>query len=157
MLSERLNTVSEQLVHNMRMRRVPHEYVEFVHHMLEGRRTKLKFDDYISDFIDINNGIGQGDPLSMIIYLFYNADLLDIPRGKEEALAFVDDASFLVEGADFKDTHAQLKDMMTRPNGGLAWSKDHNSRFELSKLRIVEFTTKRSKHPFMRGKTIPLA
>lgn len=47
---------------------------------------KLKFDDYIPNWINIDNGIGQGGPLSMILYLSYNADLLE-----EGAVAFVDD------------------------------------------------------------------
>jgi hypothetical protein len=54
----------------------------FVEWMLADRRTKLCFDDHLSDLVKINNGIGQGDPLSMILYLFYNTDLLDIPTRK---------------------------------------------------------------------------
>ncbi|KAF8997518.1 hypothetical protein BDQ17DRAFT_1248596, partial [Cyathus striatus] len=45
------------------------------------------------------NGIGQGDPLSMICYILYNADLLDVPTGPNKcALGFVDDSNFVVEG-----------------------------------------------------------
>jgi hypothetical protein len=51
--------------------------------MLTGCKTRLKFDDYTSEWFDINNGIGQGDPLSMIVYLFYNADLLNIAKGMD--------------------------------------------------------------------------
>ena len=40
----------------------------FIEGMLEGRSTHLKFDDHISNTIEINNGIGQGDPLSMVLY-----------------------------------------------------------------------------------------
>lgn len=149
------NAVTKQLLHNMRTRRIPEEYVLFVGRLLSNRRTKIKFDDYLSEFISIDNGIGQGDPLSMIIYLFYNADLIDIAHGEETAVAFVDDAALYVEGTDFEETHKKLEIMMTRPRGGLEWSKAHNSKFETSKLRIVDHTTKRVKHPFMRGKTLP--
>jgi hypothetical protein len=47
--------------------------------MIRNRTTRLKFDDYTSNPFLIPTGIGQGDPLSMLLYLFYNADLLDIP------------------------------------------------------------------------------
>ncbi|KAI0064808.1 hypothetical protein BV25DRAFT_1790987, partial [Artomyces pyxidatus] len=84
--------------------------------MLEGRRTSLRFDDFISDAIDIMNGIGQGDPLSMALYLYYNADLLTIPRGRREsAIAYVDDGLFIATGPTFDDTHGTLTDMMVRP------------------------------------------
>ena len=46
--------------------------------MLKERKTRLKFDDHESGYININNGIGQGDPLSMVLYQYYNADLLDV-------------------------------------------------------------------------------
>ena len=46
--------------------------------MLEGRTMHLKFDDFTSDPINIDNGIGQGDLLSMVLYQYYNADILDI-------------------------------------------------------------------------------
>lgn len=150
------NAVTARLLHNMRSRRVPEAYVTLVERMLRNRRTKLRFDDYLSDYKDINNGIGQGDPLSMIIYLFYNADLLEIPVGKEGAVAFVDDASLIAEADSFEETHQILHNMMTRTTGGLRWSTDHNSKFEASKLRIVDFSPKRVKHPQKAGKTVPM-
>jgi len=52
--------------------------------MLRGRKTKLHFDDYVSEWFDITNGIGQGDPLSMILYIIYDSDLVEIAKGKQE-------------------------------------------------------------------------
>ena len=52
--------------------------------MLTERVTTLKFDGYMLEPISIDNRIGQGDPLSMVIYQFYNADLLEIPANKGE-------------------------------------------------------------------------
>ena len=85
------NANPERLVHNLRKRGIPAKYANFVHNMLRDRITTLKFDGYVSDPLAIDNGIGQGDPLSMGLYQYYNADLLDIPSGKdEEAVAYVD-------------------------------------------------------------------
>ena len=72
------NTVKEQLIHNMRMRRVPKCFTDIVSLSLTGRTTSLKFDDYISDPIPIDNGTTQGDPSSMNYYAFYNAPLLKL-------------------------------------------------------------------------------
>ena len=61
------NTVTARLLHNLRMRRVPERYVSFIAQMLTGWCTRLKFDRYVSDWMEVNNGIVQGDPLSMIL------------------------------------------------------------------------------------------
>jgi len=105
----------------------------------------LKFDGYVLDPIQIDNGIGQGDPLSMILYQFYNADLLDIPKRKEEsATAFVDDATIIVTTDTFPKAHEMLVDMMTRPGGVAEWSTLHNSPLKYSKLTLVDFAHSRS-------------
>jgi hypothetical protein len=79
------NAVPSRLIHNLCKRHIPNRYVNFITGMLEGRTTYLKFDDHTSEGINIDNGIGQGDPLSMMLYQFYNADLLDIPTQANEA------------------------------------------------------------------------
>lgn len=149
------NAVTDRLLHNMRKRKVPERYVLVVERILRNRRTKLKFDDFLSDFFEIDNGIGQGDPLSMILYLFYNADLLDLARGKEEAVAFVDDAALITEAETFEKAHDMLADMLNRKGGGKEWSKDHNSNFELSKTVIMDCSPKRVPDPSRPGKTMP--
>ena len=115
------NAVTHRLLHNMKKRHVPAAYVAFVSNLLTGRRTHLKFDDYTSDWFDLDNGIGQGDPLSMLLYLFYNADLLDIAVGQnKKALGYVDDIALVVSTKNFTQTHRILKNMMLWPKGPFA-------------------------------------
>ena len=141
------NAVNERLVHNLKTRRVPVKIVEFIWNMLRGHSTALKFDDYVSDNININNSIGQGNPLSMVLYQFYNADLLDILNGtKEAAAAYVDDTILIATVTNFAQTHEILLDMMTRPGGAMEWSNNHNSCFEFSKLALIDFAHRNSKH-----------
>ena len=112
--------------------------------MLEGRRTKLKFDDFISETIWINNGIGQGDPLSMILYILYNADLLEIASSpEEESLGYVDDVMVMAEAENLDKMVETISDFMNHENGGFDWSDNHNSRFEINKSAVVHFTRKR--------------
>ena len=140
------NTVNEKLLQNMRRRHVPTKIVQFTANLLSNRLTQLKFDDFTSENIPISNGIGQGDPLSMILYQYYNTDLLDIPNDtKEAAMAYVDDAILIAIGSDFTETHATLSDMMTRRGGIIEWSRDHNSQFEFSKLALMDFAHRNSK------------
>ena len=137
------NVVKEVLIHNMRQRSVPAEYTRLVELMLTGRKTRLSFDDFLSDLIPINNGNNQGCPLSMIYYAFYNAGLLEIspPGSRDEAqFGFVDDVALLATGDNFDETHERLMDMMGRPGGAFDWSESHCSQFELSKLALMDFS-----------------
>ena len=134
------NTVKEQLIHNMRMRRVPDCFINIVKLSLTGHTTRLKFDDYISDPISLDNGTMQGDPFSMLYYSFYNAPLLEVASSSNElSPGFVDDSMMLAIGNTLEDCHSTLKDMMERPGGGFDWSYIHNSPFELSKTALMNF------------------
>jgi len=100
------NANLEKLVHNLRKRRVPSKYAKFIQVMLREQITMLRFDGYVLDCTPIDNGIGQEDPLSMVLYQFYNMDLLDIPRHVEEDMVvYVDDAFMLASGKDFPSAH----------------------------------------------------
>jgi hypothetical protein len=150
------NADIDRLLHNMRLRCIPEPYISFVDRIIRGRKTSLKFDNYTSDFFDIPTGIGQGDPLSMLLYLFYNADLLDIPDSRNEAvLGYVDDTIFYAEGDNLIDTSDMLMDMMNRPGGGYQWASDHHSKFETTKFSLMGFTQRRQNREAGRG-TIPL-
>jgi ribonuclease HI len=116
--------------------------------MLANREMKLRFDDYISKAIPNNNRIGQGDPLSMGLYQFYNADLLDIPSNPNQlAIAYVDDVILYASGNTFEEMHKTLEDMMKKENGAINWSKDHNSPLEYSKLALIDFSHQNHRVP----------
>ena len=136
------SVVKEVLIHNMRIRGVPPEYIKATELILRGQKTRLSFDDFISEFIFINNGNNQGCPLSMIYYGFYNSGLLQIsPPGSrnENQFGFVDKVALLAIGDNFTDTYAKLADMMTRPSRAFDWSESNHSQFELSKLALMNF------------------
>jgi hypothetical protein len=134
------NTVKERLIHNMRMRRVPKCFTDIAALSLTGRTTRLKFDDYFSDPIPLDNGTTQGNPSSMNYYGFYNAPLIEIAASDDElSLGFVDDSMMLAISDTLEQCHEKLKDMMEHPNGGFDWSLLHNSSFELSKIALMNF------------------
>jgi len=134
------NAMPERLVHNLRKQKIPRKYTNFVSSMLHGRVTSLKFDGYTSAPIHIDNIIGQGDPLLMVLYQYYNADLLDIPSNKDEdAMAFVDNLFMLAIADTFTEAHETLADMMGREGGVTEWTVTHNSPLEYSKLALIDF------------------
>ena len=99
------NTVTDRLIHNLKRQRIPTAYIKFIERLLKGCKTKMKFDDFVSEFIEIMNGIGQGDPISMLLYVIYNADLLEaLRRLNENAIGYVDDALVIATAKTFKGT-----------------------------------------------------
>ena len=98
------NAVTDRLLHNLQKRGIPAVYIQFIKALLTSRRTCMTFDNFMSDFILISNGIGQGDPLSMLLYIVYNADLLEITENPgEDSLGYMDDALVIAEGNNLEE------------------------------------------------------
>ena len=94
-----------------------------------------------SSWFELDNGIGQGDLLSMLLYLYYNSDVLEVPKGHDEmGLGYIDDMALVAVASDFRRVHQRLKQMMVRPGGAMEWSGTHNSRFEATKSTLLDFT-----------------
>ena len=125
------NAVMDCLIHNLHKCRIPEAYIAFIQQILDGQRTRLKFDDFLSELISIQNGIGQGDPLSMILYILFNADLLEMLALQlmEDSVGYVNDAIAIAIafGEDFHKMTRALKHMMERDDRGFTWSATHNS------------------------------
>ena len=152
------NAVTDKLIHNLKKRRIPETYIKFIRLLLTDRRTRIKFDDFTSEIINIFNGIGQGDPLSMILYIIYNADLLEIIDDElnEDALGYVDDIALIATGDNFEETTAKLRNLMVKQDGALDWSRSHNSRFEITKSAILHLSRKTITDPEDNNNRIPL-
>ena len=122
----------------------------------------MKFDDFVSKFIDITNGIGQGNPISMLLYILYNTDLLEALRQlDEDTIGYIDDALVVATGRTVKEMTKSLKSFMERRDGGFDWALDHNSNFEISKVAVMHCQLKVRKptdHPNpmlkLRGRAI---
>lgn len=110
--------------------------------LLEGRQTKLQFNDFLLQFLTINNRISQGCPLSIIIYILYNADLVEIPKDKneEDAIRYVDEVILVAIGDTFEEMVQILKDMMEQIGGGFTWSSTHNLWFKIMKVAVMHLS-----------------
>jgi len=63
--------------------------LRFVRNFLTGRKTKITFAGYESDWIPTDAGIPQGSHLSLILFLFYISELLeDLLQLNGDLLAF---------------------------------------------------------------------
>ena len=100
------------LLQEMRECGILEGHIEWFKRRLDGRKTMVLFNDYKSDIFDIKEGIDQGDTQSLITWIIYNHQILNIFRkaNKETGFLFVDDTAILVAGQNFNATYAKLKD-----------------------------------------------
>ena len=90
----------------------------------------------------------------MSLYLFYNSDLLEDVGKLEMKVGYIDDVNFFAEGPTFDVAYVKLSDMVTCDGGGQDWSKQHNSKFEMSKLTLVGFSHRCLRDPACPRKMI---
>jgi retron-type reverse transcriptase len=94
------NVHHTRLIDNMRKRRIPVHITKWVESFLKGRSTQLRFNGITSETIPTPAGTPQGSPLSPILYIYYNGDLLDITRRYPycHSLGFIDDIAYGIQG-----------------------------------------------------------
>jgi hypothetical protein len=142
------NVVTDRLLHSMRKRSLPETLINFAGLMLDRQSTILRFDAHTLEIIALVNGIGQGVPLSMALYQYYNADILEIPnRPQELAEVYVDNAILTAMAKTFEEVHEILAEMVTRSGGMIDWSKSHNSSIKYSRLALIDFAHHGIKKP----------
>lgn len=140
------NINQSRLIHNLRKRQVDHKLVQWIQSFLSGRTTIIKTREHTTDPIFMPNGIPQGSALSQILYLFYNADLLDkiAKRKKTSAIGYIDDIAILTIEKTTEEICKTLAEVHT--NICEPWSQSHASRFGLSKYQLVHLTRQTSAH-----------
>ena len=135
------DTVSHQrLIHNLRKRKIPKWITDWTESFLSERRTTLTIQRRTTDVFDVRTGIPQGSPISPILYLFYNADLLEIcqrPGTNTSSLGFADDVNVLAYG---KSTEENCRTLERIHKECERWSLRHGSVFAPSKYELIHLS-----------------
>ena len=100
----------------------------------------MRFNGEMSHVISTPTGIPQGSPLSPLLYMYYNADLLDYvdPESRETMTSgFIDDIVYGVAGESDGENANKLNKLLEKAE---EWRAKHGAQFERSKYVLVHFT-----------------
>lgn len=133
------NVSHARLLHNLRKRRIDEKTVLWITSFLQARHTHVIVDGHKSQPYKTGTGIPQGSPLSLALYLFYNADLIDICNQQNNTLAtgYVDDVAILTWDTETKETCRRLEEAMELAD---QWASKHASVFDPKKFQVTHFT-----------------
>ena len=68
---------TERLLRILQRKGLPEWVIKYVKNFMQGRRTRVAFDGYESEWVQTNSGIPQGSPISPILFLFFISELLE--------------------------------------------------------------------------------
>jgi hypothetical protein len=138
------NVSHERLLHNLRTRRVDEKLVLWITSFLSDRRTRITMDGFTSEEHTISTGIPQGSPLSPILYIFYNAGLIETCELDFDTTAtgYIDDAAILACGDTTAETCAKPKVALEKVQ---SWATTHASKFAPDKFQLTHFTRSRTR------------
>ena len=92
------NVMHSKLLHDMKKRKVSKLLLKFVKNFLRNQRITITINDYMTMKCSVNVDILQDSLLSLILYLFYNANLLeacDNIKLRTSFINFVNDINIL--------------------------------------------------------------
>ncbi|KAI1829205.1 hypothetical protein DTO027I6_9898 [Penicillium roqueforti] len=134
------DTVShDRLLHNLRKRRLG-QLAPWVKAFLSNRSTRIRMPEGISHQIPTPTGIPQGSPISPILYLLYNADLIENCGNDITSNGWVDDVCFMAKGDSERET---TKEITTACRKADQWARTHASVFDPKKYALVHFVNTR--------------
>lgn len=153
------NVHHDKLIECLIRRGLPTPITSWIKAWLQGRRTKLRLPEGESSWIELKYGVPQGSSLSPILWLFYNADLLDeitigaqpvdlesqglpsIPGLEISTTAWVDDTGILLIGNSASENCRALERIHIR---AADWASRYGCVFAPEKYEIIHFHTDKS-------------
>jgi len=140
---EAFNQVSHvRLLHTLKMKRTSSYIIEWTCSFLKNRETSLIFNEQTSDMREINADISQRFLISSILFLFFNASLIEKCKAlkiKIEVLNFINDINILVYDRFTEEicrTLSKAHDVCAK------WACTHDATFASEKYKLMHFTRK---------------
>jgi hypothetical protein len=140
-ISGAFDTVNHvRLLDNLRKKQIPLWFVRTIQSFLSNRETTIVADGEETAPRQLLAGVPQGSPLSPILFLFYNAPLLEglnQPGQQLSAVGFADDINLLTYSESTASNCAALESAHEQC---LEWASKHGMRFAPQKYTLTHFT-----------------
>ena len=135
------------LTNRLRKSRIPEQLVSVIQDLVTNRRASVMINGKDSEITDLQHaGLPQGSPLSPILFLFFNADLIrgHINRNRG-SIAFVNDYSAWFTGDSIQENVEKLQ---TRIIPQLEhWSHISGAIFQPAKTVLTHFSRRQKAEP----------
>ncbi|KAL0929378.1 uncharacterized protein CTRU02_215544 [Colletotrichum truncatum] len=135
----------ERLLQRLKARGIPEKLVEWVDAFCSQRTASIQINGQDSEVRSLPQpGLPQGSPLSPVLFLFFNADLVQHQTDENGgSLAFVDDYTAWVTGPSRQANRQGIQAIIDR---ALDWERRSGATFEADKTAIIHFT-RNWRHP----------
>ena len=133
------NVCHLRLFHNLKKRRIKDNNLKWIISFFSKKYTIFKFVNYITDKIKIKIEFSQDFFISFILYLFYNAELLEtcIDESLKTATSdFVNDVAIMTIDSTKANTLEALRESHEKT---IKWAKTHESIFVSTKYQLIYF------------------
>jgi ribonuclease HI len=107
---------------------------------LQDRETAVRIGDFTLESSTVSTGIPQGSRVSPILFLFYNADLLDACENislRTSATGFVDDINILTHSTSTEQNCLSLQRIHLACE---EWARRHGAAFDPAKYDLIHFS-----------------
>ncbi len=134
------NVMHSKLLHDMKKRKVFRLLFKFVKNFLKDQCIMITINDYMMTKCSLNINISQDSSLSLILYLFYNANLLkvcDDIKLRTNFTDFLNDINILTY-EEFMKCNCRVFSKIY--NKCKQWSKMHDIKFLMTKHELIHFT-----------------
>lgn len=133
----------DRLLQRLAARGIPEQMVRWIDAFCSNRTATILVNGYTSPQQALPQaGLPQGSPLSPILFLFFNADLVQHKlSAKEGAMAFLDDYTAWVTGPTAEANRSGIQDIIDK---ALAWGARSGATFEGDKTTVLHFTRNKS-------------
>ena len=134
------NVTHRKLLHDIRKRKVFELLFKFVNVFLKNKRTTITIEDHTTTKRRVNVNISQSLSLSSMLYLFYNANLLETYDDIKlwiNFIEFVNDDNILTYEKSIERNCKVLNEIYNKCE---QWAQTHDTKFSKLKHELIHFS-----------------